>query len=179
MAGDSSAPVTGAFPFRIKPPQTAPDLTARLLDAYARNRDKIRAALPIPDGPSRLRFLGSSPRIVSKGKSLELRWRWRLGEEGLRLRDPGTAEKLASLLEAASHREGLDTEEFYTALETLLGEAGAEQTWKGLRNGGLVIGNLYIILKDSLFRGVQIPEDRTQRQFKSFGYLSGFHPIFL
>jgi radical SAM superfamily enzyme YgiQ (UPF0313 family) len=156
MAGDTSAPVTGAFPFRVKAPRTAPDLTARLLDTYARDRDRIRAALPIPstapgstvmgdssagldrDGLFRLRFLGSRPRIVPGGKGLELRWIWRLGEERLRLTDRGTAEKLASLLEAASLGDGSGAEEFYAALRTLLGEAGAEQAWKRLRGGGLV-----------------------------------------
>jgi radical SAM superfamily enzyme YgiQ (UPF0313 family) len=156
MAGDSSSPVTGAFPFRVKAPRTAPDLAARLLDAYARDRDRIRAAPPIPadvqgsaatgdsnarsglTGLFRLRFLGSRPRIVPGGKGPELRWRWRLGEERLRLADRGAAEKLASLLEAASRGDGSEGEEFYAALRSLLGEAGAEGVWKRLRGGGLV-----------------------------------------
>jgi radical SAM superfamily enzyme YgiQ (UPF0313 family) len=159
MAGNSSAPVAGAFPFAVKKPQVAPDLAARLLDAYARNRDKIRAALPIrasapvldaaegssaapePAGLSRLRFLGSRPLIVPGGKGPELRWRWRLGEERLRLRDREAAEKLASLLEAASHGNGLDAGEFSGALTAALGEAGTERAWKRLRDGGLVISN--------------------------------------
>ncbi|MDR1635806.1 MAG: radical SAM protein [Treponema sp.] len=142
MAGDSSDPVTGAFPFRVKKPQVAPDLTARFLDAYARDRDKTRAAMPDPAGPSRIRFLGSRPLIVSQGRGLELRWRWRLGEERLRLANRETAEKLASLLEAASRGDGSEAEEFSGALRAALGDSTAERAWKRLRNGGLVIATV-------------------------------------
>ncbi|MDR0998232.1 MAG: radical SAM protein [Treponema sp.] len=142
MAGDSSGPVGGAFPFRVKIPRIAPDLIARLLDSYARTRDRNRAALPpaLPDspGPSRLRFLGSRPLIVQGGKGPELRWRWRLGEERLRLADRALAERLASLLETASWQEGAGIGEFYAALKAVLGEAAAARAWKRLRNGGLV-----------------------------------------
>jgi radical SAM superfamily enzyme YgiQ (UPF0313 family) len=144
MAGDASAPVTAAFPFRVKAPRTAPDLTARLLDAYARDRDRIRAAPPGPAsgggaaGLSRLRFLGSRPLIVPGGKGPELRWHWRLGEERLRLANREGAEKLASLLKAASQGEGPEEGEFYAALCALLGESGAQGAWKRLRGGGLV-----------------------------------------
>jgi hypothetical protein len=167
MAGDASGPVSGAFPFRVKNPQVAPDLITRLLDAYARDRDKARAAIPAPSavqgsaqgsaavadfagadsaGPdsaslSRLRFLGSRPLIVQRGKGLELRWYWRLGEERLRLADRGPAEKLASLLETASRREGSGAGEFYAALRAILGKAAAERAWEGLRKGGLVRTN--------------------------------------
>jgi hypothetical protein len=143
MAGDASGPVSGAFPFRVKDPQVAPDLVSRLLDAYARDRDKARAAIPAPPDfagapacPSRLRFLGARPLIVQGGKGPELRWRWRLGEERLRLADRGAAEKIVSLLETA-RREGSGAGEFYAALRAILGEAAAKGVWKRLRNGGL------------------------------------------
>jgi hypothetical protein len=134
MAGDTESPVEKAFPFKVKPPSVPPDLVRRFLDEYARDRDRGRAALPgkSPEGSrsGQVIFLGSRP--VSGGG--DLLWRWQLEDRRL---NAGTAgPRIASLLEEAGR--GMETTEFYRALEGILGAAGAAKAWRTLRRGGLV-----------------------------------------
>jgi hypothetical protein len=141
MAGKAESPVEKAFPFKVKPPSVPPDLVSRLIEEYAGDRDKDRAALPVrpPDGSrgaGSVVFLGSRP--VADGGGLF--WRWRLEDRRLRFNTGAEAEKtagprIASLLEEASR--GMGTAAFYRALEGILGAAGAEKAWRALRRGGL------------------------------------------
>jgi radical SAM superfamily enzyme YgiQ (UPF0313 family) len=131
MAGRTGGPVEKAFPFRVKPPSVPADLIRRLLDEYAGDRDRERAALPGNGG--RVVFLGSRPVADGEG----LLWRWRLEERRLKAAGP----RIASLLEEASR--GMGALEFYSRLEAAAGEAPeaarrAGGMWKILRRGGLV-----------------------------------------
>jgi hypothetical protein len=135
MAGKAEGPVEKAFPFKVKPPSVPADLVSRLLDEYAGDRDKDRAALPArpPEGSlGRVVFLGSRPVADGGG----LLWRWRLEERRLRFDTRAEAEKTAGLLGDAWG--GMGAPEFYRALEGILGAAAAEKAWRSLRRGGLV-----------------------------------------
>jgi hypothetical protein len=140
MAGDSSAPVGAAFPFRVPKPAPGPDMVLRLLDEYARGRDRERRLVP-GAAKTRALFLGSLPIIQTKGSAAKLIWRWRLTEHCLRSGPEAQAERLASLLKAASGGGGLGAAGFYRKLESLLGGKAAEKAWKTLREGGLALGN--------------------------------------
>ncbi|MDR2134097.1 MAG: radical SAM protein [Treponema sp.] len=132
MAGDTSRPVEGAFPFRVPEPAVSPGLVSGLLDEYARDRDRERRSVP---GAADVLFLGSASPRRAGGGAARLLWRWRLAEYGLRLDRPGAAEQAASLLEAASG--GMAAAVFYQKLEALLGGETAKKAWNTLRKGGL------------------------------------------
>ncbi|MDR1587960.1 MAG: radical SAM protein [Treponema sp.] len=141
MAGDVSPPVQGVFPFRVPKPAVDSDLILRLLDEYARDRDRDRRLVP-GTAETRALFLGSLPVTRTKGGTAQLVWRWRLGERRLRPDAPfdaSRAEQLSSLLQAASKDGGPETADFYRKLESLLGKGAAKKAWKTLRDGGLVI----------------------------------------
>jgi hypothetical protein len=131
MAGDTGLPVERAFPFRVPSPSIPVDFGAKLLDAYARERDRDRRSPPRDAG--RACFLGSRP--VIRGGSLF--WRWRLGDQGLRL--PRATEQVADLLLKASRPGGLNPKSMYRELEDLLGNGPALKVWKTIRAQGLVI----------------------------------------
>ncbi|MDR2101510.1 MAG: radical SAM protein [Treponema sp.] len=136
MAGETGEPVAAAFPFKVPPPSLAPDSIGELLDAYARDRDRGRAALPPGEG-DRVLFLGSKPMVRERAGSAVLFWRWRLADH--RLKAPaGRGQALAALLEGISGHSGGGAAAFYRELEKLLGQDAAA-AWKILRNGGLVV----------------------------------------
>ncbi|MDR2110244.1 MAG: radical SAM protein [Spirochaetaceae bacterium] len=136
MAGDTAQPVADAFPFPVPSPSVSPGLVTGLLDAYARDRDRDRRALPQEAG--RLCFLGSRPLEKAAPPGASLFWRWRLSDQRLPL--PATAaEKAIALLEAAARPGRLTPPAFYRELEGLLGSREAPGAWKTLRNQGLVI----------------------------------------
>jgi radical SAM superfamily enzyme YgiQ (UPF0313 family) len=130
-AGDTSSPVTSAFPFKVPPPAVAPRLVAELTGAYAADRDRERRAPPPPGG--RVIFLGSRPLPWKGPGRTELRWHWRRREHRLPL-GPAAA-PLAQILEALS-REPSPGQDLYARLSGLLGPA-APGAWNILREGGL------------------------------------------
>jgi hypothetical protein len=139
MSGETETPVRSAFPFKVKAPSVPPDLVSALLDKYARDRDKSRAAMP---ESGNVLFLGTIPRREgrSKGhaeKSASRFWRWRLADRKLIAAGETEAEKLAALLEAVSKGKGMDGKAFYTSLQNISGEDGAKKIWKRLRESGL------------------------------------------
>ncbi|GHV91088.1 radical SAM protein [Spirochaetia bacterium] len=145
------APVTAAFPFRVKEPSVSADTVAELLDSYARDRDEDRGTPPAqhganfplrgevgkPETADRVLFLGSRPRISGAGENAELSWRWRLGEH--RLRAGSGAKKIAVLLCENSTRNSITAAEFYNNLKDCLGEGETQKAWQTLREGGLAI----------------------------------------
>jgi hypothetical protein len=144
-AGDTGAPVSGAFPFKVPSPSVPPHFVASLLDEYARNRDKGRK---VPPDKGRILFLGSRPVITAAAGGTALFWRWHLEDHHLRLRggaDDGEtrvqegAKKLAALLEKVSRPSGTDAAGFYRRLEKALGPGGAKRAWPVLRQGGLIV----------------------------------------
>jgi hypothetical protein len=153
---DTETPVERAFPFAVPAPGVSPRTVSLLLDAYARDRDQDRAAIPVQGrdtggtpgkaegakmAPGRLLFLGSGPLIKTREKTAELRWRWRLGEHRLRFRNgrPGAAaERTAALLEGTRHSPGMDAGLFLGELVDILGSETAPEAWRILRNGGLI-----------------------------------------
>ncbi|MFP3090764.1 radical SAM protein [Treponema sp. TIM-1] len=135
MAGDTARPVEGAFPFRVPSPSVPPGLVADLLDAYARDRDEERGALPPETG--RVCFLGSRPLEEDSPPGPSLFWRWRLSAERLCL--PASAGKVKTLLGKASLPGRLSPAAFYRELEGLVGSGQVRGVWKNLRNRGLVI----------------------------------------
>ncbi|MDR2103834.1 MAG: radical SAM protein [Treponema sp.] len=147
MGGSTGEPVAGAFPFKTPPPSVEPHGIEKLLDAYARDRDARRAALPLEDG-SRALFLGSRPLVKKNPDATVLSWRWRLADHRLKIpvrRNDGLPhsedpreEALATLLEEASRHSGSGAAAFYRNLEELLGR-NAAAAWKTLRKGGLVL----------------------------------------
>jgi hypothetical protein len=162
MAGDTGEPVAGAFPFQVPSPSVGPRLIGKLLDAYARDRDARRRALPREDG-SRALFLGSRPLVKEGPGFTVLSWRWRLEDHRLKIPapwgetggippekggqnregNPSRGEALAALLEEYSRGEtsrhsGNGAAAFYRSLEKLLGRDAAA-AWKTLRKGGLVL----------------------------------------
>jgi len=138
MSGETEAPVRFAFPFKVKAPSVPPDLVAVLLDKYARDRDKARAAKPMAEPKSgRVLFLGTIPRC--EGHSLF--WRWRLADRNLTAAGEAEAGRLAALLGATSKGRGMDAKEFYASIEQISGEDRARKIWKRLRESGLVVFN--------------------------------------
>ncbi|MDR3167998.1 MAG: radical SAM protein [Treponema sp.] len=133
MAGDTGEPVTAAFPFKVPPPSITPNSIGKLLDAYARDRDRRRAALPLRG--DRVLFLGSKP-LGREGSGL-LFWRWRLADHPLKI-PAGREKALAALLEGVSAHSGGGAAVLYRELEKLLGQDAAA-AWKTLRKGGLVV----------------------------------------
>ncbi|GHV86987.1 radical SAM protein [Spirochaetia bacterium] len=129
------APVTEAFPFKVKEPSVSVNLIAELLDAYARDRDKSRG-MP-PGTADRVLFLGSRPLIRGAGKNAEIQWRWRLGE--YQLRAGQGADKIAALLEEASRGKGLEATAFFKAIAEAPGTGTTEAVWRALREGGLAV----------------------------------------
>jgi hypothetical protein len=145
--GETEIPVRAAFSFKVKAPSVSPDYVASLLDKYARERDRDRAALPA-EGTSlagkRVLFLGSIPKTRREGKSIS--WRWRLAEQTPKVetsREGGKDEagKLAALLKSASRGKGMEAPGVFSTLEQISGKAGAERIWKKLRESGLAVYN--------------------------------------
>ncbi|MDR2404567.1 MAG: radical SAM protein [Spirochaetaceae bacterium] len=148
------SPVEQAFPFAVPAPTVSPRTVPMLLDAYARDRDRDRAAVPEqgmdegrkPGGkggegaaPGRLLFLGSEPLIKTREGRAYLWWRWRLGEHRLRIGRPGdAAERTVSLLSGISRQPGMTEGTFFTELTNILGRENAPEAWRILRNGGLI-----------------------------------------
>jgi radical SAM superfamily enzyme YgiQ (UPF0313 family) len=140
MAGDTEAPVSSAFSFKVKAPSVPPDLVSGILDKYARTRDKARAVMPMAEPKSgRVLFLGTIPQHGEKPTSLF--WRWRLADRKLIAAGAVEAEKIAALLEAASKGKGVDAKEFYASLQQISGEDRARKIWKRLRESGLAVFN--------------------------------------
>jgi hypothetical protein len=144
MAGDTDVPVTSAFSFNVKKPAVQADLVQSLLDEYARDRDKSRAALPAAlteenVSAAKVIFLGSRPMVHRGGKEAVLIWRRRLEEHRVKTDTVEQAETLAGLLEEAGRGDGIDVKAFYEKLEDIAGQSTAN-VWKKLRNGGLVTG---------------------------------------
>ncbi|MDR1507116.1 MAG: radical SAM protein [Treponema sp.] len=139
MAGDTDAPVSEAFP--SVEPKVPPDYITKLLDRYARKRDKDRNPPRFYAEPEsytgRLFFLGSKPFFRQDRKKPNLVWYWRLTEHKLPVRDRAAAEAIQALLETAAE-PGRRQAEFYRDLEKAAGpDAGG--VWKRLRSGGLVV----------------------------------------
>jgi hypothetical protein len=120
------------------------------LNEYALDRDRERTMVP---AKGRVLFLGSKPVISREGRGRSLFWRWRLGDQRLRITPPkggatgragdheALARRTAALLEKIAGEGGVSTRTgpaaFYAELETLFGKA-AGGVWKTLREGGLV-----------------------------------------
>jgi hypothetical protein len=143
MAGNTDAPVASAFPFKVKKPQVPADQVQSLLDEYARDRDKKRAALPVmlTEGnasAAKVIFLGSLPVVHHDSKEVLLIWRRRLEEHRVKTETKEQAEKLAGLLNEAGGGDGIDMKNFYQGLEDIVGQSAAN-VWKKLRNGGLTV----------------------------------------
>jgi radical SAM superfamily enzyme YgiQ (UPF0313 family) len=144
MSGETEAPVCSAFSFKVKAPPVPPDLVSALLDKYARDRNKARAAKPMSKPNSgKVLFLGTLPR--QGGKPASLFWRWRLADRKLTAAGKGEAEKIAALLEAASKGNGMDANKFYASLERISGEDRAKKIWKRLRESGLAVFNNLVL----------------------------------
>jgi radical SAM superfamily enzyme YgiQ (UPF0313 family) len=113
MAGDVRGPdsLEEAFPFKVPEPSVPPGLVEGLVDEYARNRDKSRAAKPrrlrapaspltLPENPEktgtginagqigtpRVLFLGSRPLVSNNPERTVLFWRWRLEDHKIKPR---------------------------------------------------------------------------------------------
>ncbi|AEF86523.1 radical SAM domain protein [Treponema primitia ZAS-2] len=169
MAGDAKEPPEFAFPpLRVPKPEVSPDTVEKLLDEYARSRDRDRAAVPgspgtgqcgagdrhtaVPaDRAEQTLFLGSRPLIQAGKKNSPgnyptkvgvanstLRWRWRLEDRRLQTGTGKQAAAVQTLLEETARGEGLAVEDFYRRLEKILGTA-TEKAWKILRSSGLVV----------------------------------------
>ena len=154
MRGETSSPVKNAFSFKVSAPSVPPDLVRRLLDSYARERDRIRSAVPAagkqpsekaPFGKTAAAgyalFLGSRPVMRLTKNGTELRWQWRLEACALRIKTEDgerRAEKTAALLETAAKNEGMRAAELFKAMEAIWGSY-ARQVWKKLRQQGLEV----------------------------------------
>ena len=142
MAGETEAPVSAAFPFRVKAPSVPPGLVAAILDEYARERDANRTIYPARQNyriETNVLFLGTIPLLRQRGKNVSLFWRWHLTDWELKTGGTVEAEEIAILVKAASKGKGLGAVEFYSALEKISGEAGAGKIWKLLRKSGLAV----------------------------------------
>jgi hypothetical protein len=140
MKGGAGSPLEQAFPFAVPRPAAPPDLVRRLLDEYARDRDKDRARKKAGEsGGGSVIFLGSAPGLAGEGKtkSPSLFWRWRMRDHRLVSSSAAEAEKLAALITEASRCSGFGEEDFFNALVTIAGEDRAAWIWKSLRRGGL------------------------------------------
>ncbi|GHU76251.1 radical SAM protein [Spirochaetia bacterium] len=140
MAGDTSTAVGAAFPFKTPMPQVEPDTVSRLLDSYARRRNKDRATPPAMGTADRVLFLGSRPIIQKAGEKTALFWRWRLEDHLLKIGSGKMkqAVKLADMLDDASRSPGIKAGDFYQQVKEVFGDDDAKRIWKNLRNGGLV-----------------------------------------
>ncbi|GHV52460.1 hypothetical protein AGMMS49579_09770 [Spirochaetia bacterium] len=146
---DSAAmgPVRAAFPFKVKEPSVSADLVADILDAYARERDEGRGAVPVNNGTGkngtadRVIFLGSRPRMSGAGDGVDLWWRWQLMDHALKIRDdPDTkSEKLMNLLKEISHHNSFTASDLYKELTSTLGADSVKKAWRTLRKGGLAV----------------------------------------
>ena len=137
MAGYTEVPAAEAFTFKVKAPAVPDDLVAGLLDKYAGDRDRSRAA--VPPAKNRVLFLGSVPQFCRTGKIVTLRWYWQISGRELKTGGQTEAEKTAALLEKASMGRGLAAEEFYSSLEGIAGKETAKKIWKYLRRNGLAL----------------------------------------
>jgi hypothetical protein len=147
-AADAAAMVvTAAFPFKVKEPSVSADLVADILDTYARDRDESRGMVPAQGEPAkpgttdRVLFLGSRPLISGAGNGAVLRWRWRLMDHTLKIKDePDTkSKKLMALLEKISHHNNSTAAGFHKELTLILGTGNVKKAWSTLREGGLVV----------------------------------------
>ncbi|GHV78704.1 radical SAM protein [Spirochaetia bacterium] len=150
MAGDTAVPIEQGFPFAVPKPGVAADLIPGLLDAYARTRDRKRAAIPEPGTDTstagkadRVLFLGSKPMVQPPGApnsahGTSLFWRWRLEDRRLRLA-PEKAAAVQALLKETANGDGLPAADFYRKLARLLGDTAVKKAWKILREGGLAV----------------------------------------
>jgi hypothetical protein len=148
MAGDSTAPLPAAFPFAVPRPAIPAGRVAGLLDAYARDRDRDRAAAPATDDRGRAAFIGSRPLVQGSraGQGTTLRWWWRTEEHTLQLGGgpasapvpEGGAESLTTLLAELSAGPGKRTTAIHQEISALFGPERTPAVWGALRKGGLV-----------------------------------------
>jgi hypothetical protein len=145
MGGDTSRPVTSAFPFPVKEPQVPPGLIEGFLDQYARHRDREQGEPPDQTSVKKIIFLGSKPIIDVDKNRVTLSWRWKLGDQQLII-DAGlspegklsAAKKTAALLEKSSRPGETGEADFYSELENIFGKQKKHPLWKTLRAGGLI-----------------------------------------
>jgi hypothetical protein len=132
MAGETDVPVVQGFPFKVCKPQVSPALVMNLLDTYARDRDKGRAALP--ESGDQVLFLGSRPVEVGDAS---LYWRYRLEDCRLKTGDAKKAAKIKALLEEAI--SPVAAAAFYDEMAAVFGKDRAKSAWKTLRKSGLAL----------------------------------------
>jgi len=133
MNGETFEPLCSAFPA----PSVPSDLVMNLLDSYARRRDRERKTPPDAKQPLRVVFLGSKPFTRQTKTGCELVWRRRFEDCTLSLK-PGQAQPVASFLEKAGSGKGIDTAEFFGALEKVFGN-DVKRVWGKLRRQGLAV----------------------------------------